>query len=148
MTMKRKECIKAMPSAPQSMWTHMAAKCAENQNTTRALISADIPCFSSQLPKSKLSGTLIVIAVTTSYIGYGVDKNDLRIHFFAFLSGKTLGHEQKNGLLLHMTSSRRFDPTLGTYDLAVKPLVFICINLRPISNEAAEFGDVFDCGTS
>jgi hypothetical protein len=44
-----------------------------------------------------------------------------------------------------MTSSRRCDPTEGTYGLVVNAHMFICINLRLVSNETTEFGDVFDC---
>jgi hypothetical protein len=33
---------------------------------------------------------------------------------------------------------------LGTYGL-VNAEKFVCINLRLVSNETAEFGDVFDC---
>jgi hypothetical protein len=34
---------------------------------------------------------------------------------------------------------------LGTDDLVVNPHMFICIILRLVANETAEFGDVFDC---
>jgi hypothetical protein len=34
---------------------------------------------------------------------------------------------------------------LDTYGLVVNAEKFICINLRLLSNETAEFGDVFDC---
>jgi hypothetical protein len=34
---------------------------------------------------------------------------------------------------------------LGSYNLVVNPQILIYNNLRLVSNEAAEFDDVFDC---
>jgi hypothetical protein len=34
---------------------------------------------------------------------------------------------------------------VGTYDVVVNHQMFNCINLRLVSSETAEFGDVFDC---